>query len=148
MVTIVQVAVARVAKDLGMTRKSGSWYLAGPESILVLNLQKSNYSRRYFVNLGAWLLEIEHAEFLPEHKAHIRTRATQLVESPERLDQLLDADWLEQHPDQEAELRETLHGVMDEVIPMLSSLDALRSDDGRAFLRSWLVNGEAQLLLG
>ncbi len=148
MVTIVQAEVARVAKDRGMTRKSGSWYLAGPESILVLNLQKSNYARRYFVNLGVWLLEIERAEFPPEHEAHIRTRATQLVESPERLEQLLDADWLEEHPAQEAELRETLHGVLDEVTPILSSLDGLRSDEGRALLRSWLVNVRAQLLLG
>ena len=148
MVTVVQAEVARVAKGRGMTRKSGSWYLAGPETILILNLQKSNYSRRYFVNLGVWLLGVGEAQFPPEHKAHIRTRITHLVESRGRVDQLLDADWLEEHPGEEAELRETLDRVLDDVTPMVSSLDALRSERGRAFLKSWLVTGEAQTLLG
>lgn len=147
MMTVVKAEVARVAKDRGMTRRSGSWYLRGPESILILNLQKSNYSRRYFVNLGVWLRGVEDAEFPPEHKAHIRTRMTELVESPERLDQLLDADWLEEHPGDEAELRESLSRVLDEVTPMVMSLDALRGDEGKAFLAAWLVNGQAQPLI-
>jgi hypothetical protein len=41
--------------EIGFTKKSGSWYREERDSILVANLQKSDFSDAYFINLGIWL---------------------------------------------------------------------------------------------
>jgi len=63
------------------------WYFKNEELIIVVNLQKSNYSDMYFFNVGIWINQIStEFEFPKENKCHIRFRAERLF--PEILDDL------------------------------------------------------------
>ncbi len=48
----IQTTFDEFGKTAGGSKKSGSWYRRSPETIVVLNLQKSQYALRYYVNLG------------------------------------------------------------------------------------------------
>ena len=47
----------------GFTKKGQTWYLDGRDTIVVVNLQKSNYSEDYYVNVGIWLKALGDASF-------------------------------------------------------------------------------------
>lgn len=53
---IIQTTFDEFGKASGGSKKSGSWYRRSPETIFVLNLQKSQYAVRYYVNVALWLL--------------------------------------------------------------------------------------------
>lgn len=135
------------AKTNGFVKNSGSWYLEREETILVADLQKSNYSQRYFLNLSVWLREIEEARFPAERKCHVRTRLTQLVPDSGQVDQLFDDEWLEAHPDAVAMVGSLLDTVVGNVMEVTASLGALQSAEGQVFVRTALVSGSAQALL-
>ena len=51
---IIQTTFDEFGKALDGSKKSGSWYITGPDAIAVLNLQKSQYGPRYYLNVGLW----------------------------------------------------------------------------------------------
>lgn len=69
-------------KAAGFVCKGDSWYLDCKQTVLVCNLQKSEYSEKYYVNLAVWLKGIEKEEvpFPREHKCHVRLRLRALVD--------------------------------------------------------------------
>jgi hypothetical protein len=131
------------------TKKSGSWYRRGPDTILVLNLQKSNYASRYYVNVALWLLPLGEADAPKENKCHVRSRLTQLVpqELEERVNELFDLD----SAIDDAARREQILGVLREhLLPLMdsgSTLEGLRSGSGQRLIERSLVTGPAQRLL-
>ena len=56
------------ARLAGMTRRSGSWYLQRGEVVAVLNLQRSQYSPLYYLNLGWWLSALGPDLWPPVHR--------------------------------------------------------------------------------
>ncbi len=60
---------------VGCIRKGSTWYLRNDEIISMVNIQKSNYSSLYFLNLGFWLRDEEGSLYPPEEDWHVRTRA-------------------------------------------------------------------------
>jgi len=147
MATIVQATVDRVAKDAGMVKRSGSWYARGDETILVLNLQKSNYSASYYLNVAVWLLAVESADFPKENKCHIRTRMTQLVDDPGYLDRLLDVEWVTANDHGPELLKQLLDERICWIREATASLDALRGSNGITLRSKSLVTGEAAKVL-
>lgn len=71
-------AVGSVLKSVGFENKGQSWYLDGDDSIVVLNLQKSDFDEKYYVNLGVWLKSLGGVAFPSENKCHIQARLTSL----------------------------------------------------------------------
>jgi hypothetical protein len=71
-------AVGNVLKSAGFTGKSGSWYLSSDESTVVLNLQKSDFDEKFYVNFGVWLQNLGAVDFPSENKCHIQARLTSL----------------------------------------------------------------------
>ncbi|WAC71441.1 DUF4304 domain-containing protein [Roseateles sp. SL47] len=67
-----------VLKSAGFASKSGSWYLSGRDSIVVLNLQKSDFDEKFYLNFGVWLKSLGAVEFPAENKCHIQARLTSL----------------------------------------------------------------------
>lgn len=61
-------------------KKGNSWYIRSPETVSVVNLQKSQWSKQFYVNIGIFCSPIE--ENLPEFKADIRFRIENFL--PER----------------------------------------------------------------
>ncbi|WDF76661.1 DUF4304 domain-containing protein [Mucilaginibacter sp. KACC 22773] len=110
-------------KKLGFQRKSGSWYLNEKEVIKVVNLQKSNYSDLYYVNIGAYFKEIDGKENFPkEQQCHIRTRLNSwIVNSQVDYNYLFDLDTLN-ITEQEFRLQ-IKKCVSDNIIPQLEAID-------------------------
>jgi len=55
-------------------KKGYSWYLFEEKVIKVVNLQKSQYSNLYYVNLCVFFKDLEKTDFPKEEHCHIRTR--------------------------------------------------------------------------
>lgn len=131
------------------TKKAGSWYRRSDETIVVLNLQKSNYATSYYVNVAVWLLGLGEIDAPKENKCHIRTRLDDLVPPGDegRLTELLDLE----RPLVEVARREELLGLLREhLLPLVegsASIEGLRSGEGKRLIERSLVTGPAQRLL-
>ncbi len=77
-------------QQAGFIKKRGSWYFNGAETILVVNLQKSNYGKQYYVNLAVYVKQFGEERFPKEHKCHIRIRLDAVV--TDRTERTLNAD--------------------------------------------------------
>jgi hypothetical protein len=82
-----------LGKRLGLVKRSGSWYRTGHEVISVLNLQRSQYGRRYYVNLAFWLTAFGEERFPKEHKCQIRIRLDEVEpDKKAEIERLLDLE--------------------------------------------------------
>ena len=63
----------------GFIKKGDSWYFNEAETILVANLQKSNFGKQYYVNLAVYVKQFGEERFPKEHKCHIRIRLDAVV---------------------------------------------------------------------
>lgn len=65
----------------GYRKKADSWFLERPETILLINLQKSQWGDQYYVNLAIWLRGLADAKSIPpkEQDCHVRVRLTSLT---------------------------------------------------------------------
>ncbi|MCR1784449.1 DUF4304 domain-containing protein [Nocardioides carbamazepini] len=146
-VNTIQTTFANAMKSLGLTKKGGAWYLHSDDTVLVVELQKSNFGLTYFVNVAVWLRSLGDSHFPKEHACHIRTRLGELVADPERIAELLDlersVDDLQRADELEAELTTTLRWVFEAT----DSLGALSSKAGDRLRDHSLVTGAAQRLI-
>ena len=145
---VIQSTFDDFAKASGAEKRSGSWYRRGVETIVVLNLQKSNYATRYYMNVALWLLPLGDAEAPKENKCHVRSRLSQLVPHlGEQVDALLDLDM----PIEDSTRREQLLGVLrEQLLPLMdgsSTIEGLRAGAGQRLIERSLVTGPAQRLL-
>ena len=62
-------------KKANFKLKSNAWYKETEENIIVVELQKSNYSESYFLNIAVWLKALGEHQFPKERFCHIRMRA-------------------------------------------------------------------------
>lgn len=147
MPTLVQSTVDAYAKSRGFVKNSGSWYLKREDVILVLNLQKSNYGRQYFLNIGMWLTALGMDEQPKEQHCHIRSRLSRLASDAARAEALLDADKLEVEADGPTQLNRELAAAIDPLISLSASTAGLAGDAGAEFLSRALVTGSAQRAL-
>jgi hypothetical protein len=67
-----------VLKTAGFLSKGQSWFKDGRDSIVVLNLQKSDFDEKYYVNFGVWLKSLGMTTFPSDTKCHIQGRLTSL----------------------------------------------------------------------
>ena len=146
---VIQTTFDEFGKAGGGSKKSGSWYRRSPETILVLNLQKSQYATRYYVNVALWLLAAGPADAPKPSHCHVQTRLDDLVPPTleERLTALLDLDSPiddgTRHEELLALLREHLLSIMDAA----ATLEGLRSGEGQRFVQRSLVDGDGQRVL-
>jgi hypothetical protein len=69
----------KTLREQGFRKAGGSWYSNRPETVLLANLQKSQYGYRFYVNLGVWLKAIGDSATPKEHHCHIRIRLSSLA---------------------------------------------------------------------
>jgi hypothetical protein len=141
-----QIEFDAFGKTAGMTKHSGSWYRACNDVIIVLGLQKSQYSLSYYVNVGWWLLPLGDAKFPKEHELHVRIRLDALL--PDRADEakaLLD---LERPIENRSErLRELLESGLRPTLEQTNSVEGLRVLRRESRLKAAAVRGPAVPLL-
>ena len=74
-------------------RKDGmTWRKQFPDAITVLNLQRSQWSHAWFVNLGVCFRALDSAEKPTENRCHMRHRLDTLVPNPSQWPTVLDFD--------------------------------------------------------
>jgi hypothetical protein len=83
--TVVEVALGQALKTHGFKKKYRTWYLELDETILVVNLQKSQWSRLFYINLGVWLKALGEEKFPKEYHCHINGRLESLAANDREL---------------------------------------------------------------
>jgi hypothetical protein len=123
----------RFGKESGGEKKSGGWYWRSDEVIAVVDLQKSQYGPKYYVNVAFWLRALGEERFPKTSNAHLWVRLGALpgVER-ETAECLLN---LECDVPEEQRVDGLSALLATSVVPLIdrgSSLDGLRSmvDDG------------------
>lgn len=76
---LVQQAVGAPLAAAGFKRKSNTWYLENEDVVILVNLQKSQYSRKYYVNCGISLKRLGGDPPKREHLCHVRFRLTAIA---------------------------------------------------------------------
>jgi hypothetical protein len=104
--------------------KTNTWHKPHQDTILVVNLQKSQFGEIYYINLGVWVRLLGENEAPKEYQCHIRQRATSLpTEKTKALEQALNFVEAPMTPEERhaviAEFMRT------EAIPLLDSLATL-----------------------
>lgn len=146
---VIQTTFDEFGKLSGGAKKSGSWYRRGDETVFVLNLQKSNYAVRYYVNAALWLLAVGSADAPKPSQCQIQTRLEELLppDLEERLTALLDLDSAIEDDARREELLGLLHQYVLPLMEASSTLEGLRSGEGQRFVKASLVDGDGQRLL-
>ena len=140
----VQQLVDEFARGRGYSKRSGSWFRRQDETIAVLDLQRSDYSHAYYVNVALWLLPLGDAAAPAEHTCHVRTRAERLVDDEQALNRALD---MTQPVEDRTNVVVAALTVADELLAACSTMAGCRSSRGRALVERSLVRGPAQPLL-
>lgn len=86
----------------GFKKKSKTWYYDEEEVIKVVNLQKSNHSNLFYVNISVFLKGIDSGKQYPkEQECHIRTRLnSSFVDLNQDYNYLFDLENLDLNKDQ------------------------------------------------
>ena len=77
-------------KQIGFRKKGATWYREKLNFIQVVNVQGSQWSKIFFINLGIYLKDLGGEETPPEYKCHIRKRLDSLVLDPVHFNKLCD----------------------------------------------------------
>ena len=76
--TIFKAALNEVFQRSRFARKGQSWFLNGEDAIVVVELQKSNYDEKYYVNFGIWLKRFGLTLYPKANHCQIQSRLTSL----------------------------------------------------------------------
>jgi hypothetical protein len=141
---VVQVTFDEFGKSLGASKKSGSWYRRGTDTIFVLNLQKSQYGASYYLNLGLWFLAVSDIAAPKSASCHVVNRLGRLApESNDLLDLTVQLDEVTRS----AKITEVFKSIVEPISDASLTLEGLRSGVGLQFIRSSGITGEGQRVL-
>ncbi len=108
-------AIAAPLDKAGFKKKGQSWYLDGKDAIIVVNLQKSDWSEIYFINMGIWLKNLGETSFPQYNHCHLYYRIERFF--PEQRELILVGCSLDKSNQQM--LDELSEFIESEVIPFL-----------------------------
>lgn len=74
-----EIAIAPPLKALGFRKKARTWRRTTSDTICVLNLQKSPFGERLYVNLGVYLRALGQELNPPENRCHVQVRLEQIA---------------------------------------------------------------------
>lgn len=146
---IVEAVDSYFRQDLGFLRKGATWYLKLEQMSWVVNLQKSQYSSKYFLNVGIWLNDLGHLEWPKEQECHVRTRINALLPLDEEslVSRLFDLEAASEESERRASLRDLLRRTLGVLIQNVRGSEDLRLSIGHSFVKRSIVRAAAQPLL-
>lgn len=118
-------------KEAHFRKVGATWRRTTDESIVLLNIQGSQWSRSFYINLGAYYRALGDLDRPPEYLCHVRARLEQLVPDQGRLAALLD---FEKHLMERDRAFELLDLVVGYALPWLDSVATVAG--GRAYLQA------------
>ena len=75
-----EAAIAPQLKVAGFRKKARTWWRNVDEAIQVVNLQKSPYGERLYVNLGVYLTRLGPETSPPENRCHVQARLERVAD--------------------------------------------------------------------
>lgn len=145
----IKTAMAHELRSAGFKARGTSWYKHAPDTLLVVNLQKSVYGPQHYINLAAWVKQLGDAEAPKEYQCHIRVRATSLLSpNAEALGHALNLE--DESMDTEQREAFIARFMREEAIPFLESLgtwEGIRVAVNAGKLKKGLIYKEVGVLL-
>jgi len=114
----VKAILKRTLHEAGFVGNASTWHKSLSETILVVDLQKSQYGPQYYLNLGIWLKQLGETQNPKEHQCHIRLRATSLPsEGAKLLERALDLEDMSMSAEQREKV--IVEYMQSEVLPFM-----------------------------
>ena len=126
-------AIAPTLKSQGFKKKDATWHRASDEFIETFNVQGSQWSKSFYLNLGIYIRALGDKTTPPQCRCHIRNRVADLVDDRARYNELLDLENSISAAQRFRELNEIIAG---KAIPWLEEF----SDDRRII--DWITGGQ------
>jgi Domain of unknown function (DUF4304) len=137
-------AFGQFGRKAGLERKGSVWFRRSDTVVAVVGLQKSQYGRSYYVNVGFWLRELGDNRFPKEERCHIRVRLGGLAtDQRERINELLNLDYELPETVRVSELVALLNDVLLPAIERGANIDGLRAMRADGTFRAAGVSGPA-----
>jgi hypothetical protein len=137
----------KTLREQGFKKAAGSWYSDRPETVLVVNLQKSQYGYSFYINLGIWLKAVGESVAPKEHHCHVRIRLESIA--GEGLSKALDME--NSTVVEEDRKMIIVTGIVEVAIPWLeacNSLDGIRKMLHEGRLTRAMVHKEIRQRVG
>jgi hypothetical protein len=136
-----------VLAPIGFSRKGNSWFRRGTDVVQVVNLQKSQYGQKYYINFAVWLLALGETQFPREEQCHIRFRVDSLVTNEDQYQELLDLESNLNIDNRDDLLRQTLTSSLQPFIDTTFTTQGIRRLFVEGALRSGMVHVHAKRML-
>lgn len=147
-IDVVKRTLGEFLSGLGFRRRSGAWYRKGSETITVIELQCSQYSAKYYLNIGLWLLALGNVDYPKEMRCHIRTRLTELFpDQDDHIERMLDLTNGIADSERVDGLLQIFNDGLLSTIENTASIASLETPRGREFLSRSLQSGPALAFL-
>ena len=85
-------AIARTLKANGFKKKGATWHRQQGEFIQALNVQGSQWSKSFYLNLGIYLCALGDNKTPTEYRCHIRNRVEDVCDDRSRCNAFLDLE--------------------------------------------------------
>jgi hypothetical protein len=76
-----EIILKPVLKEFGFRKKGGTWWRQLDCFIQVVNIQGSQFSKRFYLNLGVYIKELGDVEWPAEYDCHIRVRLNSIADN-------------------------------------------------------------------
>lgn len=138
--------LGEVFADSGFAKKGQSWFLPGKDATVVVNLHKSDFADKFYVNIGIWLKALGESEFPKENHCQIQARLGSLfAEHASLIDKACSLEFAEQ-----SDVDELLTILRERLVPFCKlslTLAGLRRNAEAKLFAGALVFKEARELL-
>jgi len=137
-----------VLRETGFKVRTNTWHKQCQDTILVVNLQKSQWGPQYYINLAVWVKQLGDASTPKEYQCHIRQRATDLPDKRAKtLERALDLEDESMSIEQrEACIDELMRESAIPFLESLSTLEGIRSALEAQKLKGCFVNRQLKEL--
>lgn len=123
-------AIAPTLKSHGFKKKDATWHRTDDQFIQTFNVQGSQWSKSFYLNLGIYIKALGDKATPPEYHCHIRNRVGNVAPDLTRYNQLLN---LENDLSPEERYSELIEIIESRAIPWLEEF----SDDQR--ITDWIT---------
>ncbi|MEY2493793.1 MAG: hypothetical protein QOJ45_285 [Verrucomicrobiota bacterium] len=119
-------AIGAVLKPRGFTKRKSSWYYVTDDCVGLLNVQKSNFGSRIYVNLGVSVKAIMSTDFPQEHQCNIVSRLSELVADRQAFEEACNFEDTGVSPDKLKHIIAAIETVGVPFLEQLGTVDGIR----------------------